>query len=186
MDLDKALKDAGIDLAKAFDLEIVIRNPLPNSAIQDALRGRHGYVDQQDLNTLQWAGDRGTGTVPAHPFRCSPMFFRDNGMALDLVDLQRGANIFLILNGPSFAEIDHQQLPDPEAYEDLRHRDAIQADGTSARLHLILTPDSLAELPPAIRDFWLPIHAALSSPDVKNALFAPPCSAVSDAKACEI
>ncbi|MCP5539376.1 MAG: hypothetical protein H7A52_04445 [Akkermansiaceae bacterium] len=66
----------------------------------------------------------------------------------------------------------HEHLPADDAYEELRHRDALRPDGSSARLHLILTPQSLAKLPDPIRAFWTPLHAALASPEVKTALFA--------------
>ena len=112
-DLDVGLKNAEIDLNRHFDLELVIRTPLPETSVQKALLGEADYHDRGDYNTLQWAGDRSTGTIPSHPVRNSPMFFRDNGMNVDLIDLYRNAPVFLILNGPSFAKVNHDLLRQP-------------------------------------------------------------------------
>ncbi|OAI57878.1 hypothetical protein AYO49_06335 [Verrucomicrobiaceae bacterium SCGC AG-212-N21] len=41
------------------------------------------------------------------------MFFRENGASVDLVDLYRGRSVFVVLNGPSFQEVDHSLLRQP-------------------------------------------------------------------------
>ncbi|MDF1813854.1 MAG: hypothetical protein P1V20_16755 [Verrucomicrobiales bacterium] len=112
-DLDRSFSQIGIDLDASFDMEIVIRTPLPHTAVESALLGEHTYEDKNDYNTLQWNGERGTGNLPSHPARGCPMFFRDNGMNLDLIDLYHGRSVFLILNGPSFANVDHGKLRQP-------------------------------------------------------------------------
>ena len=117
-DLDRALSSVGIDPAQSFDLEIVIRQPGPDSPVRQALHGDHGYRDPRDFDQLQWAGERGTGTdtrdaAHYHPLRPVPMFLRENGAAVDLVDTHRGGSVFLILNGPSFATLDHHALRQP-------------------------------------------------------------------------
>jgi len=38
------------------------------------------------------------------------MFFRENGMNVDLVDFYKGRTVFLICNGPSFGRVDHDLL----------------------------------------------------------------------------
>ncbi|MCB1092149.1 MAG: hypothetical protein KDL87_11490, partial [Verrucomicrobiae bacterium] len=116
-DLPRALAGAGIDLDRPFDLEIVIRQPVPGAPLREALLGRHGYRDTRDRHVLhQPPGSlalAATGVAAPHPLRRVPYFFRDHGGAVDLVDLHRGATVFLILNGPSFARVDPGALRRP-------------------------------------------------------------------------
>lgn len=112
-DLDKALTQIGIDLKERFDMEIVIRKPQPQGMVEHSLLGNQNYEDKNDFNQFQWNGNRGTGSIPSNQLRNCPMFFRENGMNLDLIDLYRGKSVFLILNGPSFSNIDHEALRAP-------------------------------------------------------------------------
>jgi hypothetical protein len=111
--LEHLLKNAGINLEEPFDAEIITRSPLAQSAVFETLNDTDKFQDRSDYNSLHWAGERGTGNVLKHPIRNAPMFFRDNGMNIDLVDMYRGQSIFLILNGPSFKEVDHSALRAP-------------------------------------------------------------------------
>lgn len=109
----QAIESSGIDLAQSFHLELIVRDPLALGRITDALAGHPGYVDQNDFNTLQWCGERGTGNLQSRTGRTAPMFFRENGMNVDLVNICFRQSIFLILNGPSFADVDHALLRRP-------------------------------------------------------------------------
>jgi len=56
----QAIEGSGIDLTRSFNVEVIVRDPLALGRITDALEGHPGYVDQNDFNTLQWCGARGT------------------------------------------------------------------------------------------------------------------------------
>jgi hypothetical protein len=60
-------------------------------------------------------------------------------------------------------------MPDRRFYHELRHRDALRADGTSTRLRLYLYPELLWRLPPQQRRVWLPIARALVSRRLEDA-----------------
>jgi hypothetical protein len=60
-------------------------------------------------------------------------------------------------------------MPDRRFYHELRHRDALRADGTSTRLRLYLYPELLWRLPPKQRRVWLPIARALLSRRLEDA-----------------
>jgi hypothetical protein len=60
-------------------------------------------------------------------------------------------------------------MPDRRFYHELRHRDALRADGTSTRLRLYLYPELLWRLPPKQRRAWLPIARALLSRRLEDA-----------------
>ncbi len=62
----------------------------------------------------------------------------------------------------------HDHLPPPEAYKDLRHRDAMRGDGSSTRRHLILTGQSVAALPTREAAYWGPLREALASRHVRE------------------
>ncbi|MEZ5434706.1 MAG: hypothetical protein R3F31_26780 [Verrucomicrobiales bacterium] len=109
----QAIEGSGIDLTRSFNVEVIVRDPLALGRITDALEGHPGYVDQNDFNTLQWCGARGTGNLTSRSGRSAPMFFRENGMNVDLVNVWYGQSVFLILNGPSFASIDQALLRRP-------------------------------------------------------------------------
>ena len=59
------------------------------------------------------------------------------------------------------AMLDH--LPETRCYRELRHRDAMQPDGHSARRKLYLFPEQIAWLPPAQRAVWMAVSSALRS-----------------------
>ena len=111
--LQSALEVASIHLDKPFSAEVIIRNPSGIKTAKVATADEEDLEDRNDWNCLHWGGKRGEARVPEHPHRHAPMFFRDNGMNVDLVDLYRGQSVFLILNGPSFAEVDHDLLRQP-------------------------------------------------------------------------
>jgi len=112
-ELEEALKGLGLDLESSFHAELITRSPTAQAPVLEALHDCEGFRDHNDSNSLHWGGARGDGEVLGHPVRNAPMFFRDNGMNVDLVDLYRGSSVFLILNGPSFAEVDHSKLREP-------------------------------------------------------------------------
>ncbi len=111
--LESAILGAGVDLATPFDAELIVRNPAAARPVAEALDGNRDYLDGADFNTLQWGGERSSARVPTHPARSAPMFFRENGMAVDLVDLYRGQTVFLVLNGPSLTPEVRERLSAP-------------------------------------------------------------------------
>ncbi len=60
-------------------------------------------------------------------------------------------------------------LPAPEQYHPLFHRDAMTADGSSTRMRMYLYPELLWRLPRAQRQIWGKISAALMSKDLELA-----------------
>lgn len=60
-------------------------------------------------------------------------------------------------------------MPDRRFYHELRHRDAMRADGSSTRLRLYLYPELVSGFPKQQRDAWLPVAKALSSAHLENA-----------------
>jgi len=105
-DLAAALRASGVAPERPFHAEVVVRRPASPS--EPGAPGSGDYRDRHDWNALQWNGERGTGEpLGPSPFRPTPMFFRENGSTVDLVDLYRseqGSSVFLILNGHSFDE----------------------------------------------------------------------------------
>ena len=57
-----------------------------------------------DENALKWGGARGSREILRSPFRGAPMFFRENGSPVEILDTYQDAGLFLCLNGPSLAE----------------------------------------------------------------------------------
>lgn len=60
-------------------------------------------------------------------------------------------------------------LPDPRFFHDLKHRDAVRADGSSTRLRMYLFPELVRRLPRSQRDRWMPVTRALCSPALEAA-----------------
>lgn len=60
-------------------------------------------------------------------------------------------------------------MPDRRFYHNLKHRDAIRADGSSTRLRMYLYPELLWCLPAEQRRVWDPIARALSSKRLQDA-----------------
>ncbi len=112
-ELPERIAKAGFDRARPFDLEIVTREPSALAALHPNGAAREEFHDRNDFNVLQWNGERGTGEAVAGSLRNTPMFFRENGMNLDLVDLYRGQTLFLVLNGPSLKGFDWARLKQP-------------------------------------------------------------------------
>jgi hypothetical protein len=108
-DFHQQLKNRGIGNS-GLVVEIIIRDPT-TFGIKPHLMPKE--LDRGDDNALNWGGERGDGNLPNHVMQSAPMFFRANGAGVDLVDLHRGRAIFLICNGPSFLEVDHQALRQP-------------------------------------------------------------------------
>jgi hypothetical protein len=61
-------------------------------------------------------------------------------------------------------------LPDPHHYHELRHTDAIQPDGKSARLRFSFGDKEMAALPTEQRAFWHRVLLALRDPALEKAL----------------
>lgn len=78
----------------------------PNYQTQDK-------VDKNDRNQFNWAGIRSTGELFEHAMKPTPMFFRRDGMNVDLINIYKGSNVFLICNGPSFKDVNHDLLRKP-------------------------------------------------------------------------
>ena len=60
-------------------------------------------------------------------------------------------------------------LPATPYYRELRHRDAMQSDGHSARRKFYLYPEHIVRLPAAQRHFWLELSRALRSRRLQDA-----------------
>src|SRR5215831_3915907 len=60
-------------------------------------------------------------------------------------------------------------LPETRHYRELRHQDAMQADGYSARRKFYLYPEHIMLLPAPQRAFWLPLSRALLSRELEAA-----------------
>lgn len=94
-----ALLAAGLVAGEPCAVELLTRDPhtmLPDPYDRHRDRGDQRGLEEARLRRLPGArGPRGT-----------PMFFRENGQSLDLVDLHAGGTgtIFLVLNGHSFGE----------------------------------------------------------------------------------
>jgi hypothetical protein len=71
------------------------------------------YKDKNDDNNLQWGGVRSSSRIFDHPMRSSPMFFRRNGMPVDLINTYQNSGVFIINNGPSFRDVDKTKLKQP-------------------------------------------------------------------------
>lgn len=60
-------------------------------------------------------------------------------------------------------------IPAVEHFHELRHRDALRADGSSTRLRRYLYPEQTWLLPAALRKRWLPLARLLVSQDLQDA-----------------
>ncbi len=60
-------------------------------------------------------------------------------------------------------------LPEQHHYQELRHADALQPDGTSARLRFGFGDKEMATLPPEQRAFWQRVLQALRDPSLEKA-----------------
>jgi hypothetical protein len=59
-------------------------------------------------------------------------------------------------------------IPADECFHELRHRDALRADGSSTRLRRYLYPEQIWRLPAAVRKHWLPLARLLVSRDLQE------------------
>lgn len=109
------LQQEQIDLKAGFDLELITREPCMGDYSQpsDVPCQPDDFVDRSDFNALQWNGERGTGSLVSNRMRNTPMFFRNNGMNADLMDLYAGQTLFLVLNGGSLEGFDWSRLKKP-------------------------------------------------------------------------
>ena len=113
-DFTKRLQQGQINLRTGFELEVITREPAMVRAESPVEQTKpDDFIDQNDFNTLQWNGERGTGAISSSRVRNTPMFFRYNGMNADLVDLYAGQTLFLVLNGGSLAGFDWSRLKQP-------------------------------------------------------------------------
>lgn len=112
-DFTKRLKQGNINLHSQFELEVITRGPALGKSEPVEQKKAEDFTDRNDFNTLQWNGERGTGTPVFSRVRNTPMFFRNNGMNADLVDLYAGQTLFLVLNGGSLAGFDWSRLKQP-------------------------------------------------------------------------
>jgi hypothetical protein len=71
------------------------------------------YLDKADKNGFDWGGVRSGSKLFEHPMKASPMFFRRDGMVVDVVNIYQNSAVFLICNGPSFKEVNHDSLRMP-------------------------------------------------------------------------
>ncbi len=62
-----------------------------------------------------------------------------------------------------------RQLPENRFYDELRHPDALQPDGRSARLSFNLYPENIRRLPPEQRAFWSKMRREMTAPIVEAA-----------------
>lgn len=59
-------------------------------------------------------------------------------------------------------------IPANEHFHELRHRDALRADGSSTRLRRYLYPEQIWRLPASVRRRWLPLARLLVSRDLQE------------------
>jgi len=83
------------------NLEVIIKIPTKD------------HKDKNDKNTLSWGGERASARMPDHAMRRAPMFFRRDGSELDIVNMYKDQSVFMICNGPSFANLNHGRLKLP-------------------------------------------------------------------------
>jgi len=70
--------------------------------------------NSEDHNALRYGRGRHLGVCVSNEFyQPAPMFFTREASQLNLIGHYRGASIFLICNGPSFANVDHNLLRKP-------------------------------------------------------------------------
>jgi hypothetical protein len=112
-DFAERMRIERIDPRQPIDLELITRGPSRRPAVPSGDILGVPLEDPNDLNTLHWNGFRGTGEIVSNQIRHTPMFFRENGMNLDLVDLHAGRSLFLVLNGPSLTGFDWARLKQP-------------------------------------------------------------------------
>lgn len=62
-----------------------------------------------------------------------------------------------------------ESVPTPAHFHEVRHRDALRADGSSTRLQRYLYPEQVWRLPPAVRARWLPLARLLMSDGLQQA-----------------
>jgi hypothetical protein len=62
-----------------------------------------------------------------------------------------------------------ENLPDSRFYRELRHPDALQSDGRSARLMFSLYPENIRRLPDGQRKFWSDLTQEMTSMEVERA-----------------
>lgn len=60
-------------------------------------------------------------------------------------------------------------LPPTDRFHDLRHRDAMRSDGSSARLRMYLYPEHLWRLPREHREVWTSVSRLLRSKALQDA-----------------
>ncbi|HWF19596.1 MAG TPA: hypothetical protein VG754_10015 [Verrucomicrobiae bacterium] len=65
-----------------------------------------------------------------------------------------------------------RQLPDSRFYDELRHPDALQPDGSSARLSFNLYSENIRRLPVMQREFWRMLTREMTAPEVEAAFKA--------------
>lgn len=109
----EALQARNMNPTLPFDAELITRSPEPR--IGKALPPPNSAcLDHADTSHLH---HNGSANMPMasrmEPLRGSPMFFRENGASLDMINLFSGQPLFLVLNGHSFAETDRKLLARP-------------------------------------------------------------------------
>src|SRR5262245_544220 len=70
---------------------------------------------------------------------------------------------------PGFYQTLLARLPETRRYREMRHRQAIRADGRSARRKFYLFPEHVMLLPREQRAFWLPLARHLRSRELQDA-----------------
>ena len=59
-------------------------------------------------------------------------------------------------------------IPSDEHFHELRHRDALRADGSSTRLRRFLYPEQIWRLPAEVRQRWLPLARLMVSKELQD------------------
>ena len=77
-------------------------------------RRRSLKKDTSDDSAFRHSRDRHLGVSVSNEFyQPCPMFFTREGSQLNLIGHYRGSSLFIICNGPSFAQLDHSLLRQP-------------------------------------------------------------------------
>lgn len=92
--------------------------------------------------------------------------------AVDRAELRTKPFDYVYMEGvldPSTYDALLASMPERRFYHDLKHQDAVRADGTSTRLRMYLFPELVRRLPDDQRSVWLPVSEALCSSELEAA-----------------
>jgi hypothetical protein len=113
--------------------------------------------------------EQAVGTPPATPIELDSHGFTAR---IDQAALETQPFDHVCLSGlfpPEYYRQLLASIPADEHFHELRHRDALRADGSSTRMRRYLYPEQIWLLPAAVRARWLPLARLLVSQDLQDA-----------------